>query len=84
MHELSEYEFDTLYGGMDIVKSRKLLSDFSVSAYPQMESKSRDKLHRNTYKVAFPREFIKSVVTANQLAISGISVGNIADHVKED
>jgi len=81
--ELSEYEFDVLYGGMDNVKSKNILSDFNVAAYPHMEAKSRQKLHRDTWKVAFPLEFKKSIVTTKQLGAAGIEVGNISDFVKE-
>lgn len=69
---------------MTMVRNRKLLTEFTASAYPHMESKARDKVHRNTYKVAFPIEFQKSVITVDQLSANGIEVGNISDFVKDD
>jgi len=68
---------------MSQIKNREALEGFNVSAYPHMEDKSRDKIHRETYKIAFPKEFEKSIVTSDQLGNLGIDVGNISDYIKD-
>lgn len=56
--------------GMSQVKNEELLEKFTSISYPKMAADSRKKLHKTTYKAAFPEEFNnpKNIVKLSDLS----------------
>ena len=79
---MDEDTFDTLYGSLDVIAAKKMISDYTVSMYPHVKQKDRTKIHNNTTRIAFPKQFRKRIVTSDQLAMNGVKIGNIQDHIK--
>jgi|TARA_R110000850_G_scaffold169295_5_gene294475 hypothetical protein len=52
---------------MKKIEARKMLIDFTTGDYPQMKSEDRSRLHRSTYKMAYPEEMKKRAVSSSDL-----------------
>jgi hypothetical protein len=53
--------------GIKKIEARKMLIDFTTGDYPQMKSEDRSRLHRTTYKIAYPEAMKKRAVSASEL-----------------
>jgi hypothetical protein len=45
--------------GMNQIENEELLISFSSNSYSQLKEDARKKLHKQTYKLAFPNQFNK-------------------------
>lgn len=54
---------------MNAISARERLVDFNVSDYPSLKKQSREKLHREFYKAAFPlmEDATKNIGTTEDL-----------------
>ena len=53
-----DYDIFMMYvHGMNQIRNEELLSSFTSISYPDMKPDYRKKLHKSTYKAAFPNEF---------------------------
>ena len=52
---------------MERITARKTLINFTEADWSHMKQDKRSKLHRNTYKIAYPEEFISKAITADKL-----------------
>lgn len=85
LHEVTEMDeetFETLMAGIEVIESKKTLIGFQVNDFPTLKQSVRERVHRNLQRIAFPDDFKKSIVRTDQLQAAGVSIGNIADHVK--
>lgn len=60
-------EFDVLTQGMEVIQSRKMIKDFTRADYPNMKDEDRKKIHRNIFKVAYPKSMKKRALRASDL-----------------
>jgi len=67
--------FEVFWKSITAIEARKVLTDFSISMYPELKKGDRDKLHRNIYKQAYPAAFSteknKPLTTAQVAALIG-------------
>jgi hypothetical protein len=71
VESLDTYEFNLLARGIHRMKSQNMLESFTVADYPNMESKTRKKIHKEVFKVAYPEQMKKRIVTADDLLKHG-------------
>jgi hypothetical protein len=65
-----EMDIFTMYAkGMREIQNEELLVQMTANAYPKMGNDDKKKLHRSTFKAAYPREFNnpKNVVKLSDL-----------------
>tara|TARA_R110002096_G_scaffold34017_3_gene97562 strand:- start:1064 stop:1240 length:177 start_codon:yes stop_codon:yes gene_type:complete len=53
------------------MKSQNMLENFTVVDYPNMDKKTRSKIHKEVFKVAYPEQVKKKIVTADDLLKHG-------------
>lgn len=72
-----------LVRAMDLAISQDNLVKREIISYPHMDKEGQNKVHNRMWRSATTEEMRASqAVTSDQLKVSGISVGNIADVVK--
>ena len=54
------------YNAITVIEAQDRLVDFQVASFPNYESKDRDKIHREYYKLAFSHKE-QDVMTSEQL-----------------
>jgi hypothetical protein len=52
-------------------ESQDMLRDMTVGDFSHMDKKARSKLHKDVFKVAYPEQMKKKVVTADDLIKKG-------------
>ena len=62
--------FNKLYDSMHRITAREMLRTFTTSDYPYInDKKSKKKLHRDVYKIAYPENFEEKVLKTTDLEL---------------
>lgn len=80
--EMPTYQF--LIDAMDLAQAQRDMREKELIAYPHLDKDSRIKVDNRMHLRATTEEMRASTaVTTDQLKVSGISLGNIADVIKD-
>jgi hypothetical protein len=67
--EMDSYLFSVLYNGMVQVLAEEHLKCMDFSMYPNADDKSRRKMHKEWYKLAYPENFESRIVKTTDLEL---------------
>jgi len=80
--DVPTYSF--LIGAMELAKAQDNLTKKEITAYPHLNKDGRTSVDRKmTLKATTEKMRAESAVTSDQLKVAGISIGNIADVIKD-
>lgn len=67
-------DFDLYWFAMERIEAQEVLTKMNVSDYPHLNQKSREKIHREIFKKAYPTDSSKPITTDQLASILGRSV----------
>lgn len=68
---LDSRTFRMLYNAIERFKSQDMITSMTVGDFSHMDKKQRSKLHKEVFKVAYPEQMKKRIVTADDLIKKG-------------
>lgn len=73
-----------LTSAMNLAKAQEGLTTKEIISYPHLDKDNQNRIHNKMLKDAQTDKMrADSAVTTDQLKVSGISIGNIADVIKD-